>query len=160
MKELKGYPCSACDKERHYKTKQGADKSKGTNCNSCANSIKIGGVGLLYSETGERLCSKCKENPVGWNTYCDPCNVSERKIYWEEKMRFDRYGITKEIYIATLDEQKGSCYACSSTHKLCIDHDHLTGKVRGILCHNCNVSLGLLKDNKETLEKLIKYLNK
>ena len=45
-----------------------------------------------------------------------------------------------------------------STSKAVIDHCHNTGKVRGILCHNCNVSLGLIKDNTQILLNMISYL--
>ncbi len=40
----------------------------------------------------------------------------------------------------------------------CIDHDHATGKVRGLLCHNCNVAIGLMKDNTDLLKKAAEYL--
>ena len=40
-----------------------------------------------------------------------------------------------------------------------VDHDHTTGKVRGILCNRCNSGLGLFKDNKTSLENAITYLN-
>lgn len=48
---------------------------------------------------------------------------------------------------------------CSSG-ALVVDHDHTTGKVRGLLCHNCNRALGLLQDNKSYLQSAINYLKK
>ena len=160
MKDIKGYPCITCNKERFYKTQQGADRSRNKNCNSCANSISGGGSGIKYNDQGKRLCSKCKTNAVGWNSYCDPCNITHRKAYHDEVLRFSKYGITKEIYLEQLEKQGYSCYACDSTDKLCIDHCHDTNEFRGILCHKCNVALGLLEDNTKTLTKLINYLNK
>ena len=43
---------------------------------------------------------------------------------------------------------------------LCVDHDHKTGQVRGLLCKGCNVALGETKDNVETLKGLIEYVNR
>lgn len=61
-------------------------------------------------------------------------------------------------------KQEGMCDICNSTFvpwtKFHIDHCHATGKVRGLLCHNCNIGLGNFKDSKESLSKAIKYLDK
>lgn len=53
-----------------------------------------------------------------------------------------------------------NCNVCGSSEKICYDHDHLTGKFRGWLCQKCNVALGMIKDNVETLKSLIAYLEK
>jgi hypothetical protein len=45
-------------------------------------------------------------------------------------------------------------------YSLAIDHDHITNEVRGLLCRDCNVMLGLVKDNTETLKNAIQYLQK
>ena len=53
-----------------------------------------------------------------------------------------------------------TCEICNNyMDKKCIDHDHITGKVRGMICQNCNVLLGHAKDNTDILQKCIKYLN-
>ncbi len=56
--------------------------------------------------------------------------------------------------------QEGKCKGCDkeSNRTLNVDHDHETGKIRGLLCGNCNRGIGLLGDNIETLQNLIKYL--
>lgn len=41
-----------------------------------------------------------------------------------------------------------------------IDHNHITGKIRGLLCKQCNIGLGMFKDSTESLENAIEYLNK
>ena len=73
-----------------------------------------------------------------------------------------RYGITIEDYNRILAEQKGLCAICGNvpTTRFHVDHDHATGKVRGLLCVACNMALGLFKDNPRLLERSIEYLKK
>tara|TARA_B110000503_G_C7123040_1_gene403338 strand:- start:288 stop:947 length:660 start_codon:yes stop_codon:yes gene_type:complete len=76
-----------------------------------------------------------------------------------------RYGISLHEYNLMLTEQKGKC-ACCGIHqnelpyKLYVDHDHDTGLIRGLLCSNCNTSIGKLGDNIEGLMKALNYLEK
>lgn len=73
------------------------------------------------------------------------------------------FGITIEIYNNLLNKQKGVCAICNnkckSGHSLSIDHCHITGKVRGLLCKNCNSGIGFLNDDKVLLKNAIKYLS-
>jgi hypothetical protein len=73
------------------------------------------------------------------------------------------YKITLDDYNKMLVEQNHSCKICFShqdklKRRLCVDHDHTTGKVRGLLCDTCNRSLGLLKDNIEVMKRAVTYL--
>lgn len=73
------------------------------------------------------------------------------------------YGITKEQYDELLAFQNNKCAICGKTQepdgrRLAIDHCHTTGKVRGILCNNCNNGLGSFGDNIEGMLKAIEYL--
>jgi hypothetical protein len=58
--------------------------------------------------------------------------------------------------------QNGVCAACFKTcsikKNLAVDHDHKTGKVRGLLCQNCNVALGHARENPDVLRRLAEYL--
>lgn len=75
-----------------------------------------------------------------------------------------RYGLTIKDYDNLLDKQKGFCAICSTqepggkNNKFHIDHDHKTGKVRGLLCHNCNRGLGFFKDSSFLLSKASSYI--
>ena len=76
-----------------------------------------------------------------------------------------KYKITEERYFEILEKQIGLCAICGSdspgrkgSKNFTVDHDHTTMEVRGLLCHPCNVMLGLAKDNIEVLEMAIKYL--
>ncbi len=73
------------------------------------------------------------------------------------------YGITIETYEKMFMSQKEVCAVCEkpeTSHKgyLCVDHNHNTGQVRSLLCHNCNRALGSVGENVKILYKLIKYL--
>jgi len=73
------------------------------------------------------------------------------------------YGIDVSDYDRMLEEQGGGCYICGKKpagRALDIDHDHKTGKVRGLLCSNHNRALGLLNDNPDLLLKSVEYLVK
>lgn len=75
------------------------------------------------------------------------------------------YGLTPEDYDKMFKLQRGRCSICRSSDPgqsgkkfLCIDHDHKTGRVRGLLCHRCNRGLGLLGDNLKNILATVKYL--
>jgi len=63
-----------------------------------------------------------------------------------------------EEVAAIEQEQKGRCVICQEELPLCIDHDHETGKVRGLLCRLCNAGIGMLRESPEVLRRAIAYL--
>lgn len=73
-------------------------------------------------------------------------------------------GITQTQYIELHKKQDGRCGIC--THRLrskrfkafAVDHDHATGRIRGLLCGNCNTGLGLLKDSPDNLLRAIEWM--
>lgn len=77
------------------------------------------------------------------------------------------YGLTAEQYEELADQQGNVCAICKQTNtkkgrstRLVVDHDHDTGKIRGLLCDHCNRALGLLKDSTVALESALAYLRK
>jgi hypothetical protein len=68
------------------------------------------------------------------------------------------YGITPDETAALSDRQSGLCKICGLKKKLCIDHDHATGKVRALLCGTCNTGLGMFKDSLGLLRTAGQYL--
>ena len=80
----------------------------------------------------------------------------------ENSLRLN-YGITLDDYDKLLSEQDNRCYIChihisELDRALAVDHNHKTGKVRGILCLTCNGALGILGDTLESLERVVEYL--
>jgi len=67
---------------------------------------------------------------------------------WERS----KYGASKE------DIGLSSCVICGSSRRLCIDHDHVTDKIRGILCTKCNAGLGMFDDDADRMMAAINYL--
>lgn len=113
----------------------------------------------------------------GFYSYCNNCKQKKHKDYYrnnEEKCKLlarnrdlKKYGITLEDQERMLIEQGGKCKICGreilmfgeSKHTTAhVDHDHSTGKVRGLLCQECNTGLGKFRDNTEYLANAIKYL--
>lgn len=81
------------------------------------------------------------------------------------KLKYE-YGLTFEQYQGMIHQQNDQCAIChcSAIHRKSnswhVDHDHQTGKVRGLLCKSCNTGLGQFKDDIALLEAAIKYLQK
>jgi hypothetical protein len=81
-----------------------------------------------------------------------------------------RYGISADDYDRLFDEQDGKCAICSREPvawqgkwkgrlpRLVVDHDHDTGRVRGLLCGSCNRALGILGDNLAGISRVAAYL--
>ena len=88
-------------------------------------------------------------------------NAEHKKEIREKRIR-ELYNMSSETYIALFDSQNGKCAICGLYSKidLAVDHDHKTGKIRGLLCKSCNLSLGHAKDNIDVLEKMILYLKR
>ena len=83
--------------------------------------------------------------------------VTNKKAYLERT-----YGITLETYNEMLVAQKGLCCICERSiwDDACVDHDHETEVVRGLLCVTCNIGLGSFQDNPTFLAEAIKYLTR
>lgn len=132
-----------------------------------------------------KLCKDCQiEKPLsdfyknnqtkdGLTYYCRPCQTirSKKSENYEKNVRKanlkKKYGITLEDYDSLLKRQKGVCDICklpepesSRFNYLCVDHDHNTGVVRGLLCYNCNTALGKFMDSPDNLRGAIFYLEK
>ncbi len=117
-----------------------------------------------------------KSRADGLNPLCKSCasiNGKKRRAAYPEKGRTAhyriKYGITLDKYNDMLIEQDNVCKICKcpetasdsrygKTRELAIDHDHETGRVRGLLCMSCNTGISRFKDNIDLLTSAIKYL--
>lgn len=77
------------------------------------------------------------------------------------KRRFESYGITEADFEAMRSRADFRCEICGQKQEsLCIDHDHTTGVVRGLLCRPCNLGLGDFRDDVVRLQAAIEYLER
>ncbi len=91
-------------------------------------------------------------------------NSQKAKIYKLKKL----YGMSWEEFQLLYKQQNGICGICKEillikgkhNEVCCVDHDHITYKIRGLLCHKCNKTLGLLKDNPDLCYAAGDYLKK
>lgn len=94
--------------------------------------------------------------------YCKTCARNNQKKHYEEIGRYKKYGITKDHYLEFLEKQDGNCAICvkplSGGKDEHIDHDHVTGQVRGVLCSSCNLAIGKLKDSPEIILRAAEYI--
>lgn len=117
-----------------------------------------------------KRCGTCKQlKPIsefskqtkakdGLQSRCKEChNVA--MVSWNVE---NRYGITYEVKLKMIEEQNGCCALCrqpfeneKATH---VDHCHITGKIRDILCRNCNTALGSFGDSIQLLQRAMNYL--
>lgn len=88
-----------------------------------------------------------------------------KKTFWERNLRIN-YRLTPEDFNDLWQKQGGKCGVCSvsmsprgrTSDAVCVDHNHETGSVRGLLCRGCNHGIGNLKDSPEVLEAAARYL--
>lgn len=115
---------------------------------------------------GTKLCSTCEErkllsefnfsnsNHTAYRPYCRVCQILITKRV--------KFGISPEEFLKLSKEQNNCCYICNSPNQnhyhLAVDHCHNTGKVRGLLCNNCNSALGFMQDSPDLLLKAAEYL--
>lgn len=97
---------------------------------------------------------------VSMRSKCKTCDDVRKYKYNIKRL----YGIPYEDYEEIFDRQNGCCAICKSkvsnnkNYRLFVDHCHDTLKIRGLLCQQCNLALGLFKDSPTILKKAIEYL--
>lgn len=114
------------------------------------------------------VCSICREDKPATEFFyrktegvlrmtkeCEDCHRIKRR----ESKFLRKYGITIVEWEKMYESQGGKCAICfKESDNLEVDHNHDTDQIRGLLCSNCNKALGLLKEDQEIMENLIKYL--
>lgn len=100
------------------------------------------------------ICKDCKRHKY-------PTTPAQKQRAYERQIKRN-YGITVDQYDDMYRSQNGLCAGCKQTNngsKFHIDHCHVSGVVRGLLCNKCNIALGLVNDRVDVLANLISYLS-
>lgn len=157
-------------------------------CNGCGNAKPVTAFTPSAASRGSGTCRACKQDAKRdyERRNRDKANAAQRarrgrKIEharalqraWYRRNREShrgyslagRYGITSAQYDALLAAQGGGCACCGAKanrtgKRLFVDHDHVTGAVRGVLCHKCNAGIGALGDDLAGLRRAVAYLER
>lgn len=144
---------------------------------------KVGRPPVLFDENGLKKCSRCgrkkskddyhkdRTTRSGYASVCAQCKVPIREASNEKVDRVDylyqyKYKISRHQFEEMLLDQNFQCKICgvkfegneSGQERICVDHDHDSGKVRGLLCRFCNIGLGKFKDHPENLRRAADYI--
>jgi hypothetical protein len=128
-------------------------------CKSCK-TFQVESNFYAHKSTADKLFTTCK-------FCCKVADAARKRNYStlarvSSKMKYN-YGITLDDYNRMYELQSGVCMICKKKEtngkRLAIDHDHDTGKVRGLLCNHCNIGLGKFFDNPQLLQSAINYIN-
>lgn len=155
----------------------------------CRKADQVGNIVPIHSERKTcRTCkiskpigdfSRKENSKTGISTACDECHRErDRKRYERQPERRKdiakwgylkwNFGITKDQWHTMLQTQNCRCAICCaefvtvgrSKNNPCVDHDHATGRLRGLLCRRCNQGIGLLQDSASVAESASAYLKR
>lgn len=152
--------CSRCKQEkwssefryRSGRPRTGKRRGKDSRCNDCVRAYSQTPRGReIQSASSRRFLNKMRaENPAELRRRQRSSNLKKH------------YGITQCQYDRLSESQSGKCRICgradSVSGRLHIDHDHQTGRIRGLLCGNCNVGIGVFGESVSLLKIAIEYL--
>jgi hypothetical protein len=131
-------------------------------CGCCNTSLPIESFAKNKAKKDglQERCRSCRSVHHQKVKHLRPKQTKEQKRRW----LINSYGLTVNKYELLLAKQNNKCAICNTEDwgkpSPNIDHCHTTGKVRGLLCNNCNRGLGLFKDNKEIINNAKQYLER
>jgi hypothetical protein len=180
--------CKQCSDHRHYERRRERRLEQGLSvkfptlanrqlmkegkkyCPTCKQILNLSEFSTMKVRSG--IASHCKNCTNQWGReYNNTPNGKKRKegYYQKNKERYldqklkRRFGISFEQYKKILESQKGKCSICGKTpdenkKMLAVDHNHSTGKNRGLLCNSCNICIGFIEKNKLCVDSIFNYL--
>lgn len=116
---------------------------------------------------GYKLSGKRKETLNKFHLTHPNLNIDyyqRRKMIFRLKEIERKYGLSEISLLTMLDSQNNQCKICLANitilgRSMCVDHCHATGKVRGLLCHKCNIGIGMFEDDVKRMGRAMDYLS-
>lgn len=141
-------------------------------CAECREYLPISEFAIRKAGGHYSYCWNCNARLSSARYYADHERLKARQREYHKRtggaksrrQNLSLYKMTPNEFEAMLTAQNGVCAVCfrpemaKRRKNLAVDHNHHTGKVRGLLCDRCNLSLGLLRDDRTVLESAINYL--
>lgn len=132
-------------------------------CRVCATDRPIHSYGTYTGRSGQvhrKTCNPCRRTAEALRYKNNPEVRSRMKARARTHQLVYGYGITESDYETILSKQGGVCAICGGTQtkRFNVDHCHDSGKVRGLLCWNCNIAIGYMKDDSTRLINAANYL--
>lgn len=159
--------CSKCNTKKPFSEfSKRASSKDGYNvwCKPCKKTYDSEYFEKNREKTLQRNREYKAKDPKKWSEYGKAYYISnkeEMRSKNKEARMKAKYGVTHSDVKHILIEQDNKCAICNDdiAHRHVIDHNHATGEVRGLLCFNCNASLGGFKDSPDVLQSAVSYLN-
>lgn len=170
--KYKDLMCAYGHNQKHYqgwvilRNVRKRKKIKSKICNKCGVEKKLDEFYLKGNKHSEyrNTCKECWDNYTKIYKTRDYFIKNKTNINYSYKTK---YGITYQQKQELILKQNNKCLCCGVDFEtirrlqhICIDHDHITGVIRGVLCNNCNTALGLLHEDLERVKKLEIYIIK
>ena len=129
-------------------------------CKVCKLDLSVDKFSVYKPGYYRRACKQCRVKEMQARYASDPEFAKRAKLAARKSVFKNQYGITPEQYDQMFLAQNGKCRICKrvSNKRLNVDHCHNTGKIRGLLCWNCNIGIGYMKHSVEILKTAVQYL--
>ena len=140
-------------------SRAGGIKHEGRPCDRCQELF-------TPKKANARFCAPCRrlrklESQKRWNARPENKAIKQR-LHREKRYarthELAKYGLTIGTFEKMVTQRDSRCDICEQLRELCLDHDHATGAVRGLLCRSCNRALGLLGDTADSVHRALIYL--
>jgi hypothetical protein len=156
--------CKGCGHEKphsdYYSNPSGRDGTR-PECKDCTKARRQRWYAANREREIARVVAWQRDHPEMVRARMDEFRAAGKKKISDRKSHLKRkYGLTLETFEEMCEAQGGGCAICGRPDADNVDHDHVTGRVRGILCWNCNIGVGHFEDDVDRFVAAAAYLDR